>query len=234
MKKPLLLVAFLLSALTDLHAINLEQAVKESKGLKGKPKLEYLSRQFHGSDYARTLSRWPSKEEFSIDLDRLDCMTYVEYVLALDKINDFTEFHDAVRKIRYKDGQIDYKGRNHFFVDWLDNNPYLENVTSKFQGSRLEMKQLSKRGLGTKTREICYLPLKQSYDSLETGDFVGFYTSKPGLDVIHTGIIIKKQEPWLRHFSIKGYQEIQLKKWLNACAKKRKIKGLIVARPRNQ
>lgn len=232
MKKYLFITALLFSIFTGSHAINLEQTVKESRNLQEKVKIEYISKQFQNSDYARTMTRWPNKEEFSIDLDRLDCMTYPEYVLALDKIKDFNEFHEAVRKIRYKDGQVSYENRNHFFIDWIENNPYMENITPRLKGARQEKKQLYRQGLETRTEEIGYLPLEQSHDNLETGDFVGFYTSKQGLDVVHIGIIIKKDKLYMRHFSLKGYQEIALKKWLRNCAKKRKIKGLIIARPK--
>jgi len=43
---------------------------------------------------------------------------------------------------------------------------------------------------------------------LSTGDYVGIYTELPGLDVTHTGIIIKKNgRTYLRHASSRNVND---------------------------
>jgi hypothetical protein len=67
---------------------------------------------------------------------------------------------------------------------------------------------------------------------LHTGDYVGIYSSNPGLDVSHTGIVIKKGETvFLRHASSKWLRkrvrDVELLPYLTG------RKGLIVYRPQS-
>lgn len=233
MKKYLFITAFLFSMFTGSHAINLEQVVKESKNFSGKERIEFISRQFENSKYGRILTRWPDEEQLVINLDTLDCFTYIEYVLAINQSKNADEFPSIVQKMRYNGDEIDYTKRNHFFVDWIrDNQEYLHNITNHFNGHRYMLKRLNKPGI-KEHRYFCFVPFDSCCNSLETGDFVGFYSPEKDLDVSHVGRIIKKQnqqEPWLRHFSLwHGYEEINLKK----LSHKQDIR-LIIARPRYQ
>jgi hypothetical protein len=61
-------------------------------------------------------------------------------------------------------------------------------------------------GITVKQRKIKYIPSSAVDDEviarLETGDYVGIYSNTQGLDVSHTGIIIKKEDKtYLRHAS---------------------------------
>lgn len=52
-----------------------------------------------------------------------DCTTFVETVMALSLSHDFDEFLDNLIKIRYQNGNISFKNRNHFIsLDWIPNN----------------------------------------------------------------------------------------------------------------
>lgn len=73
-----------------------------------------------------------------------------------------------LKDIRYKDGIISYETRNHYFSDWIENNGLLS------------------------------LGYTDDLSRLKTGDFVGFYSPKPDLDVSHVGIVIGDK---LRHAS---------------------------------
>ena len=59
--------------------------------------------------------------------DAFDCTTFVETAMANGDVN-------ALTKIRYKDGQIDFLNRNHFIEsDWLINNSdIVENVSAQY------------------------------------------------------------------------------------------------------
>lgn len=58
-----------------------------------------------------------------VDLSAVDCMTYVEEVLALSRAKDQAGLMDELRRVRYRDGVIEYAHRNHFTdADWLPNN----------------------------------------------------------------------------------------------------------------
>lgn len=68
------------------------------------------------------------REELVVHLDKLDCTTFVETVLALavaDKENrrDFQGFKDALTHIRYREGKLaGYASRLHYFSDWIKDN----------------------------------------------------------------------------------------------------------------
>jgi D-alanyl-D-alanine carboxypeptidase/D-alanyl-D-alanine-endopeptidase (penicillin-binding protein 4) len=65
-----------------------------------------------------------------IDLSRVDCVTFVEQVLALAAGSTYAEATDVLQQIRYKNGEIDYGTRNHFFIaDWIRNNAFARDVT---------------------------------------------------------------------------------------------------------
>jgi len=61
-------------------------------------------------------------EEFIVSLEAFDCVTYIEVVLALALARTTDEFVDTIRRIRYKDGKVDWFHRNHYMVDWARNN----------------------------------------------------------------------------------------------------------------
>ena len=61
-------------------------------------------------------------------------------------------------------------------------------------------------GIESKQREIIYIPSDvvdaAVIDRLRTGDYVGIYTRKQGLDVSHVGLIIRdKNRVYFRHAS---------------------------------
>jgi hypothetical protein len=63
-----------------------------------------------------------------------------------------------------------------------------------------------------------------------SGDFVGIYTDKEGLDVSHTGIIIKKDgKVFLRHASSKEKNQKVVDENLSEYMKNKP--GLVVYRP---
>lgn len=229
-------LAFLLasSAFYDAYAFNLEQIIQHTESFPINKKIEYISEQFQGKQYGRTLTKWPNEEKLVINLDTLDCFTYLDYVLAIAESKGPLDFQRQVTNVRYKDGKVSYANRNHFFVEWIENNQrYLDNIALKTTHSKHLSKYLTIIGMAPAKKDIYYVPLMECYRILETGDFVGFYTPKTGLDVTHTGIIVRKDKLYLRHFSplANGYEEIELDKYIkNKHADK--VRGLIVARLR--
>ena len=72
--------------------------------------------------------------------DRFDCVTFVEYVLALSIHHTSTNksecsFEDILQQIRYRNGIIDgYGSRLHYFSEWIlqnEMNGVVSNVTDK-------------------------------------------------------------------------------------------------------
>lgn len=186
-----------------------------------------------------------TKEVFVLRLDRVDCFTYLDYVEALRRSTNFNEFKQALRQVRYNDGEVTFLNRHHFFSSW-GNAPLapLRDVTSQVGGTntRWVEKQLNKKKDGTrylpgypiKKQIIAYIPpetIDQSVlNKLHNGDYIGIYSPLPGLDVSHTGIVIRKKgKIYLRHASTKQSQRQVMDELLLPYLDGKK--GLIIYRP---
>lgn len=138
-------------------------------------------------------------EELRVSLEAFDCVTYIETVLALARTQTTDEFVDTVRRIRYKDGRIDWFHRNHYMVDWARNNEECGYVASVTVGPATVEKTCTLdviAGLPAKTTTFRYFP-KQSRaevaELVETGDLIFFVSTSKTLDVFHTGLLVKHE-----------------------------------------
>lgn len=100
-----------------------------AKTLRQKPQswLLYFGRQFIGTPYVGGVLDRAKEEKIVVDLDELDCTTFVEQALALaicaeNGKNGFCDFLEALRHVRYIGGDIAYTSRQHYFTVWLDDN----------------------------------------------------------------------------------------------------------------
>lgn len=84
------------------------------------------------------------EEQLVINLRELDCLTFVENVLALylcrKKDNlDLNTFKSAIQKIRYRDGKLkSYISRLHYSTDWLYNNQkkgFIKDISKDIGGT---------------------------------------------------------------------------------------------------
>jgi len=184
-------------------------------------------------------------EVFVLRLDGIDCFTFLDYVEALRRSTDFKTFEEMLRQVRYDNGGVTFLHRHHFFSAW-GNSPLapLRDVTAQIGGkkTRWTVKQLNKRtqgklflpGYPIKRQVVAFIP-GEGIDELilsrlHSGDYIGIYSPHPGLDVSHTGIVIKKEETvFFRHAS---------SKWLRKKVRDEELfpylggkKGLIIYRP---
>ncbi len=210
-------------------------------------RINFISEKFLGTPYAgSTLTGDINHPEvFTIDLEGMDCFTFIDYVEAMSLSRSFPEFKEALRKIRYRDGVVAFPNRNHFFSDWpVYNSEYIRDATSDIGGEKAVgvPKSLNLKGDGTYylpgipvvNRMIYYIPSSaldvSVLSKLMTGDFVGIYTEKDGLDASHTGIVIKRNgKAFLRHASSKEKNQKVVDEDLSEYMKNKP--GLIVYRP---
>ncbi len=72
-------------------------------------------------------------------MDRFDCTTFVETVMALASTRTFDSFINRLNLIRYRAGQISFENRNHFTeMDWNANNSlegFIREATDQAYGS---------------------------------------------------------------------------------------------------
>ncbi len=210
-------------------------------------RVAFISAAFLGTPYrSHTLiGSETTPEKFVVRLDHVDCFTFLDYVEALRRSADFDAFIANLRRVRYQQGQVSFLSRNHFFSLW-GNSPLapLRDVTSQVGGAdtRWVTKNLNWNGTGTpflpgypvRKQVIAFIPAR-AVDSaivarLQPGDYIGIYSTHPGLDVSHTGIVIKKGDTvYLRHASSKWLRkrvrDVRLLPYLAG------RKGLVVYRP---
>ncbi len=264
--KTVLLIIVLLTSLTSIHTSaaagdderillgrwtqdELGRIISEASGIRDVGKrIDFLSGRFLGVKYqASTLiGDMNTPEVFVIDLQGVDCFTYLDYIEAMRLSRSFSEFRKNLKKVRYRSGKVAFKNRNHFFTDWrVFNSAYVDDITAKVggPGTRSVRKVLNLRkdgtyflpGIAPREREIQYIPSDAIDDTvtkrLRTGDYVGIYTKMQGLDVTHTGIIIKRQgKVYLRHASsARKNRKVVEQDFITYISK---TPGLIVLRPK--
>jgi len=182
-------------------------------------RIDFLSGKFLNTKYEEStlVGDVNHPEELVIDLEGMDCFTYIDYVEAMKLSDSYPMFVNNVQRIRYQSGEVDFRKRNHFFTDWAQyNSDYITDVTKKVGGERTKTvkKLLNEKedgtlylpGIPVKERYVNYIPTESIDENvlerLKTGDYVGIYTDKEGLDVSHTGIVIKRDDKvYLRHAS---------------------------------
>jgi len=225
---------------------NLEGIIKAKPGTTDR-QIEFLSAKFLGTPYeANTLTGdINTPEVFTVNLEGMDCFTYIDYVEAMRLSKNVDDFRGNLQNIRYQDGNVAFENRNHFFSDWpTQNSKNVRDVTFEIGGTKtIEVKKkLNIKSDGSKflpgipvaNRRIYYIPTSEIDDDLlnklHTGDYVGIYTDIEGLDVTHTGIIIKKDDGiYLRHASSrkKNYKVVDedLKQYIQ------NTPGMVIFRP---
>ena len=178
-----------------------------------------ISSHFINAPYAAgTLHGGPLEaERLVVELSRFDCFTFLDVVEALRRSPAAKTFSAQLQAVRYRNGQVDYAARRHFFSDWVADRPTLiSDVTAEIGQNRalVVVKQLNRKDdgslwlpeLAVKTRNIIYIPTRaidvKVLSALNPGDYVGIFSEHAGLDVNHTGLIVKTSDGvLLRHAS---------------------------------
>ena len=101
-----------------------------------------IGRTFVGTPYVPQTLEPPGPERLVVNLRALDCVTFVENVLALARTaqrnGGFAEFLEELQRIRYRTGEIaGYPSRLHYFSEWISANQekgLLTDVTRQLGG----------------------------------------------------------------------------------------------------
>ncbi|HIA51840.1 MAG TPA: DUF1460 domain-containing protein [Candidatus Melainabacteria bacterium] len=174
-----------------------------------------------------------------------------------------------IQLTRYRGGSVgDYASRLHYTSDWLADNENKQTVKvlSKLPGAEkfpkkvnfmsshpASYKQLAahpelvekikQRENEINARTLIYVPLDKVADAeplLQTGDIVGICTNVPGLDISHTGLVIRDKDG-VPHFMDASSQKKNMKVTLEpgpisqymtqSNERSQKIIGVVFARP---
>ncbi len=212
-------------------------------------RIDFLSGKFLNTEYEEStlVGDINHPEERVINLEGMDCFTYIDYVEAMQLSSSYPMFVDNIQRIRYQSGEVDFRNRNHFFTDWaVYNSDNIVDVTKEVGGQRTRTvkKFLNKKkdgtpdlpGIPVKERTVHYIPSQSIDDTvigrLKTGDYIGIYTHTDGLDVSHTGILVRKGDKvYLRHASSRKDNRRVVDEELLAYMLDKP--GLVVLRPKN-
>ena len=184
-------------------------------------KIDIISSYFLDTPYVadRMVGSNDMKEELVIDLEGLDCFTYLDYLEAFRRSTNEAEFIQNLEKVRYIDGQVDYLKRKHFYSDWYTENTVIATDLLTKDGQykdivATDVVGLNDNGKGgsyipnleTRERDINYVPRDgitvEFLKTLQNGDYIGLRREIAGLDVTHTGLIIQKEDgTYMRHAS---------------------------------
>ncbi|HTM72586.1 MAG TPA: N-acetylmuramoyl-L-alanine amidase-like domain-containing protein [Pseudolabrys sp.] len=173
-------------------------------------KIDFISGALRGTRYlAYTLIGGPQRtEQFVAREDGFDCVTFCETVLAAARAGSRDSFISALKSIRYHDGVVSWRERNHYFFEWGQHN--VENNVCKpidMAGSiEIEKNVYWHRELGRRRFAIRVIPSAVFLDNkalLAKGDIVGFITRRSNLDYFHVGFVALSGggELLLRHAS---------------------------------
>lgn len=159
-------------------------------------RIEFISGALRGTRYlGYTLIGGPQQpEQFVVRDDGFDCVTFCETVLAAARAGSRDRFDSVLKTIRYHDGVVSWRERNHYFFEWGQHN--VENKVCKpidMTGSiEIEKNVYWHRALGRRHFSIRVIPSAVFLGNkalLAKGDIVGFITQRANLDYFHVGFV---------------------------------------------
>jgi hypothetical protein len=174
----------------------------------------------------------------------------------------YEEFEYNLRRLRYREGVIDgYCSRNHYFTDWILENEkagLLDVLGQDYEGSKplqklsfmsknshlypnlhgntANLDDILERESVVNARGLRFIPsarVLEFENVLKTGDIISFVSKIEGLDVSHTGIVIKDGESIrFRHASTKGSVMLEHRSISEYLRANTSMIGILCARPK--
>ena len=147
---------------------------------------------------------------------------------------DYASFAQRIEEQRYREGELNgYCSRMHYFTEWIARNDArgtVRSITQQLGGVPLTdslsfmsthrdayprfatddslwacVRNMEAQLSGTTIYHLPQDQIRSVYDRLQTGDIVGFSTDIGGLDVAHTGLVLKDgAQARLLHASLSG------------------------------
>jgi hypothetical protein len=173
-------------------------------------RIDFIARALRGTTYQDyTLIGSPRRaERFVVRDDAFDCVTFCETVLAAAVAKDIGEFEQVLRTIRYHDGIVTWRERNHYFFEWGRHNIANNTCRAIVMDGAVELEKTVSwhRELGQRRFAMTVTPratFLANTAQLANGDIFGFVTLRPTLDYFHVGFVAfgDDGELLLRHAS---------------------------------
>ncbi|MDR2414195.1 MAG: DUF1460 domain-containing protein [Odoribacteraceae bacterium] len=186
---------------------------------------------FLGTPYRAGTLDENETEQLVVNLREMDCVTFVDNVLALallpSSADPVDRFLDNLRRVRYRDGKIiDLASRLHYSTDWLfemqrqgilkeiarqENIPFTNKVNhlarhhpaaAKDAALRDRLLAIEKQ-INARTKQ--HLPkdrVQPNAGQLRDGDVILITTTREGLDAAHLGFALERDNTiYLLHAS---------------------------------
>src|SRR5271170_3217541 len=223
-----------------LNRRRVEQLLSQTKDDRAiDSRIEVISRHFLGRPYEANplIGSADSAEVFTASIDRFDCVTYIETVVALARASTVNGFIEWLRKIRYERGRIQWERRNHYMTGWIRNNvragiikpismpavPILSrervlNVVPGLDPQRIRVKCVPKRAA------------RRLEPYLQSGDLIFFVSTRKNLDVFHAGIIVRDGKTVLMLHASRSQGHV-VEQELSNFVKANRMSGFIIMRP---
>ena len=203
-------------------------------------RMKYVSARLLGLPYiANPLIGSPNQpEELVTRMDGFDCTTYLQTVLALALAKNLDEFTDKLCKIRYIDGDVDYRKRLHYTADWAQYQTRRGLLVDLTLGEEMVVREKTLsflKGIEPKRILLRYYPkatLSSASRWLVDGDLIYFVSSRRDLDIFHVGLIFRNsQQLVMRHARHK--RERVIEQDLSEFFRRSQFSGFIINRPKD-
>lgn len=182
----------------------LEDLIREAARIvAASDRASFFAESFIGTPSKDRVFSQTDPEELMVDFEGMNCLSFVENVLALANAHNYEEFLETLLQIRYYHGEISYTDRNHYMTaDWVPHNEkFVEDATERVGGTTV---QTALKRLPEMTPErtqsgnyediiIRYIPAEHIAlieDHIFNGDIILFTSPLPNLDVKHVGFAI--------------------------------------------
>lgn len=108
-----------------------------------------LAKFFYKTPYVGGTLEKKGKEQLVVNLQELDCTTFLENVVVFSEITSASQISEAnylkqLEALRYRKGRVNgYLSRLHYFSDWIYENQkkgFVEDITSEIGGEILSKK----------------------------------------------------------------------------------------------
>ncbi|MGL1902000.1 MAG: D-alanyl-D-alanine carboxypeptidase/D-alanyl-D-alanine-endopeptidase [Fibrobacterales bacterium] len=172
-----------------------------------------------------------------INMFEFDCVTYIESVMALARAASPDSILSELTNIRYKEGQVYYSMRKHYFVeDWIGASPEMVEIL-RLHGDSVGVREMDKKGFyESKGWEYKFdnpqvtlnvLPIdsaierySEKYQDESRILGVGLVGKYPKIWVTHTGFLLFNpgKAPTFRHasFKHKKVEEVPFSEYLKS------------------
>lgn len=175
-----------------------------------------------GKPYAAKTLEVEGDERLVVDFTGFDCVTFVEYCIALKESNRKKQrFLDTLRNLRYRNGTINgYLSRLHYFTEWIKNAEeigLIKDVTGELGGlkyspevsfmtvhpqkypklgdNQAQLNSLIRIERRINAYNLNYIPdslVSEKASQILEGDIIAIVTSIKGLDFTHVGFAKKE------------------------------------------